>query len=566
MRSALKATTDGRLPTAAKSHATADAPNARERLYAFLIALVAVAILQIPYALGYLFARDGSVFTGLLMNPEDANSYFAKMEQGYQGAWLYAIPFTPEDHAPAFIGGFYLALGQLARAVGLSVEMMWHLARIGADAILFLATYAFIASFTRDPRARGTAYLLALFGSGLGWLLFILNQPYWLDAFPVDFKMPEAHLFFSALTFPHVALGTALILASLACARRVITGDPRAIAFSIVAGVANLALAIVYPFLIYLVALAVGIFWLVSALRARKILARAALAGAPMFIIPAPLLLYYARTLADNPVMRAWDAQAITPSPPLPHYLIAFGVFIVLSALTLKSARPEFDLLWAWILAAGLLVYAPLNPQRRFVEGVHVPLAMLTTVALYEIILPALARTRAFARLAALPRYSARGLERLLVFGFLVMMSLSNLYVLASTMFTAAIQQPYPLFRARAEIAAFDWLLRARVSSTPVILGAYETGNYIAARVGNRVVLGHWAETVEWDRKFEQVEQFFRGETDEAARRALIARYRVAYVFYGPRERELGAFDPARADYLEPAYSNAQVTIYRVKR
>jgi hypothetical protein len=42
----------------------------------------------------------------------------------------------------------------------------------------------------------------------------LLGQPYWLDTFPVDFRMPEAHLFFTAMTFPHVAVGSLLLLLS----------------------------------------------------------------------------------------------------------------------------------------------------------------------------------------------------------------------------------------------------------------------------------------------------------------------------------------------------------------
>ena len=220
----------------------------REWLVALAIAFVALALAQIPYALGYAFARPGFQFTGILMNPEDAQSYFAKMLQGFDGAWLYTIPFMTEDHAPAFLGGFYLLLGRLARVLGLSLETMWHAARVVCDLGLFLATFDFIARFTRDPstalrtRALWTAYLLALFGSGLGWILFLLNQPYWLDWFPVDFKMPEAHLFFTALTFPHSAFGTTMLLVSLGAVERALTRASWRAALT--ASIANLALAI----------------------------------------------------------------------------------------------------------------------------------------------------------------------------------------------------------------------------------------------------------------------------------------------------------------------------------
>ena len=48
----------------------------------------------------------GLSFTGILMNPEDSQTYFAKMLQGYNGRFLYTIPFTPEPHDPAFVGVF----------------------------------------------------------------------------------------------------------------------------------------------------------------------------------------------------------------------------------------------------------------------------------------------------------------------------------------------------------------------------------------------------------------------------------------------------------------------------
>jgi hypothetical protein len=66
------------------------------------------------------------------------------------------------------VGVFYVWLGQLARVLGLSITAVWHLSRIFADIILFLTTFAFISQFLTDRLQRWTAYLLALFGSGLG--------------------------------------------------------------------------------------------------------------------------------------------------------------------------------------------------------------------------------------------------------------------------------------------------------------------------------------------------------------------------------------------------------------
>jgi hypothetical protein len=531
---------------------------------AIIVALVFIAMTSLPYILGYALARPGLTFTGTVMNPEDSESYFAKMLEGYEGHWLYTIPFTTEAHSPAFVGGFYLGLGHIARVTGLTLDAMWHLARVVAELILCMTCFGFIADQLQDLRERWTAHFLALFGSGLGWVLFLLNQPYWLDAFPVDFKMPEAHLFFAALTFPHVALGTALIMTNLWFTRRIL--EERSIWwYSIAAGVANLLLAIVYPFLIYLTAAVAGLYWLIQRFRVRKVQWRSAVTISVAFLIPLPLLINYAYTLVTNPVFRSWDTQSITLSPPLPHYFIAYGVMLLLAGLLwIDREKGQFVFLAVWVAAVCLLVYSPLNSQRRFVEGVQVPLAILATAGLCRVALPWLEQTRAFRWLAAHPRYSVAGLERLVIVLFLVGMALSNFYILASLSVTMVIQQPDPLFRSRNELEATEWL-NAHTQRNDVVLSDYETGNYVAARAGNAVVVGHWAETVDYEIKKKEVFRFFGATTDEATRRELLARFQVRYVWYGPRERALGAFDPTHADYLEPVFSNSDAEILKVR-
>ena len=60
-------------------------------------ALVVVALSCAPYLYAYFAAPPGRTFGGFLINTQDGNSYLAKMRQGYDGAWLFRLPFTPED-------------------------------------------------------------------------------------------------------------------------------------------------------------------------------------------------------------------------------------------------------------------------------------------------------------------------------------------------------------------------------------------------------------------------------------------------------------------------------------
>lgn len=534
--------------------------TAREWLIAALLAVCLVLLVQLPYLLAVMIPAPGLVFAGVIMNPEDSNSYLAKMEQGYEGEWLYHIPYTVEEHAPAFLGGFYIAWGHLARGLNLSVMQMWHLARIVCAMMLCLVTYGFICHFVADARTRWLAYAIALLTAGAGWLLFVAGQREWLGEMPTDFKMPEAHLFFALMTFPHFAAGAALIQLSFWLNIR--SFETERWGFALASGITNLALGIVYPFLIYLIATVTLLYLVYLWLSSRQIPIRQGLHGTLALAVAAPLYLYYAGVLQTNAVMQAWDAQSITPSPHPLHYMVAYGALLALAAPTIR--RKDLAFLWVWVIAVGLLVYAPLNPQRRFVEGVQVPLSVLAAVGVMTFYLPRLRGAALFQKLAARPNYSVQGLERLVLIGLVALLSISNVYILASTSATAAAEQPDPLFRTQAEVDAVDWMGN-HVPPPAIVLSTYETGNFIPTRTPLKSVVGHWSETINFKSKYDNVRAFFGTSRDDAWRAQFLTAQGADYIFYGPRERLWGEYDPARNSHLTRIYQNDQVTLYQVK-
>lgn len=527
------------------------------------LTLLLLFLSWLPYYLAQTMARPGTFFSGSLMNPEDSQSYFAKIVQGYDGQWLYTIPFTPEAHEPAFVGGFYLLLGHLARWFHLSPMVMWHVARLATIPFLTGAVYWFIGRFVSGREQQTITFILALTGSGLGWLLFLVGQSYWLDTFPVDFKMAEAHLFFTMLTFPHVIFGTALLILAIGK-----VGDsqptPAGIVFQ---SLLNLAIAIVYPFLIYLVLLIAALQFVArrpTPFIARQMVRQAILTALP-FAFVAPLLAYYGWVLAHNPIFAAWDGQAATLSPPWPHYLVAYGPMLLLALLFL-ARRPQpagYQLLWLWLLAVSLLVYAPLNPQRRFVQGLQLPLSILTVASLSQIVLPRLAQSRPFRWLAARPGYSPAGLQRFLLFQILLFMALSNFYVITSIFITATIQQPDLLFRPEDEQIAVEWL-RHNTGREQIILAAYQSGNYIAAQTSNPVFIGHWAETMAFEQKQQEITQFFSTQMDDNWQKTFLNHYQIAYIWYGPREQQIGSLNLSNLPNPTPVFQNGAIKIYAI--
>jgi hypothetical protein len=542
----------------------------KDWLIAGIFTLLTITLLQLPYIAGYATTPPDKVYTGLIMNPEDSQTYFAKMRQGFEGEWLYTISFTPEPHEPALVGVFYVGLGHVARIFGGTITNIWHVSRVIAGIFLFLTTFWYITQYTQNRRTVWVAFLLAIFGSGLGWLLFVVGQPYWLNAFPVDFKMPEAHLFFMAMTFPHVAAGTALTLIVFRQLQQIIDNlvslSPRPLVLlSFTAGILNLTIALIYPFLIYLIVAVTGIYFLLTVLKTGiqslvsnlKLLIPLAIP----FLIPAPLILYYAITLNQNPIFAAWNTQAGLPSPPIPHYLIAFGLFLLFAGIGWRQNK-QHTFLWVWVFMAAILVYVPVEAQRRFVQGVQVPLSILAAIGLVNVGMPAFfnskASTNPLQRILKSPRYTQPKLENFLLTLFLLFMSLSNIYLLASVTITAAVQQPPQFFRSQAENAGISWLTQ-HTQHTDVVLGTYQAGNYIAAHAGNQVIVGHWAETLNFEQKEKDANQFFDPNTSDQWRREFVEGMDVAYVW-----TENGELDGVA--WLMPAFNQHNITIYTVSK
>jgi hypothetical protein len=538
-----------------------------EWAWALAVGVVAVALAGLPYLLGHILAPPDAVFSGVVMNFEDSHGYLAKMRQGAVGSFLYQVPFTPEDHAGAFMGGFYLALGWVAGSLRSPIEWVWHASRALFGLLLLLVGYRFIAAFLEEVVERRVAYLMMAFGSGLGWV-FLLAGRFSLWGFDlIDFKMPEAHVFFTLATFPHFALGATLILASLLWALAYYrTGRIR---HAILAGVMCLLMGVVHPYNILVVGLTLALYLGRLWIRRGRPPLREVLGTVAMVAIAAPSYIYMIYVFNTNPVFASWAEQAGSPSPHVLHYLIAYGPLLLLvivgAPLLVRRGGNERWLPAIWMVATALLLYSPLKSQRRVVEGLQVPLSILASAGLCAGILPWVRRSRPFQAIAhsGLPNYSEENLGRFIIALVLLFMVPSNLYILGSLSVTA-LQSPYPFFHEAGEEEAMEWL-RAQTEPSQTVLAAYETGSYIPARAGNRVFVGYWAETKDYPRKMEMALRFFAGDTGDAWRRELLDEYGVAYIFHGPRERELGKYDPASSGYLAPIFVNGVVTIYEVK-
>jgi hypothetical protein len=535
-----------------------------EWLYASCLALLVLVITGVPYLVGWATSGPSRVFEGFVFDVQDIHSHLAKMQQGYRGEWQYRILFTPEPHPGAYVNTFYIGLGHLARLLGLNLVATYHLARLFFGFFLLIVSYVFAAFFLDKAADRRLAYFLICFSSGLGWLALLVCGSFVTgDITPVDFWFIEMYTFFCVMVFPHTCLALALLLMTFGLIVYHIEGA----GWSVVAGAALCAVLVclIHPYTLLVIDLVVAAYWLVAVLR-RRITFGSRLPGLLVLgLVPLPLAFYQYTAISSNPVFAAWQVQSTTFSPPSWHYVLGYGVLLALAIpggwWALKQ-EARWPLLPLWLLIVTPLLYAPVvfNLQRRMIEGAHVPLCILATVGMTFYVLPAVGRSR-LARFLAAHGYPAARLK-LLVRNLLVALTLpSTLFLILSASLAAAAGQP-DLVHSASEIAGVDWLA---VHTTPedTILALYDLGGFIPGRIGRRVFIGHWAETLDVENKQAAAARFF-GNANDAEHRALLDRYDITYVFFGPRERSPGGFEPGLADYLSLEYRHQDVDIYRV--
>ena len=529
-------------------------------------ALLTGALSSIPYAVGYLNQSPDTVFIGAAYDWEDYYSHLAKMQQGAQGVWQYRILFTPEDHPGAYINVFYVALGHLAGALGLPSSLVYHLARLLCAKVLLLVVYKFVTLFVSDRGTRRVAYLLACFSSGLGWLVLLITRSYTLRGItPVDFWFIEMYTFFTVLTFPHTCLALSAHLLALTWMVRLL-GGKRGWRTWLAAAGATLTLVIIHPYGLLSLDASLILYWLYRWIHDRGTAMRCLPWLVGFVLVPLPLVIYSYRAISSNPVFREWQAQSYTLSPRPVHYLLGYGLVLALAVWGgVQILREQSDpaiVLALWPVSIAPLLYLPLifHLQRRMIEGAHVPLSIMAAIGLNRGLLPATRRLRLTGWLArwGYPRHRFR---RLLGRFILAFTTPSTWYLLVSLSLAAASGYG-PLYHSRSEVEAVLWL-GEHTQPQETVLSSYEIGGYIPARIGHRVFWGHWAESIRLSQKRTEAQAFYSASA-EFDRLKFLDRYGIAYVFYGPRERGMGGFDPAAASYLEPTFQHGDVVVYEV--
>ncbi|UCC65520.1 MAG: hypothetical protein JSV36_10930, partial [Anaerolineae bacterium] len=465
-------------------------------------AAAVVLAAALPYLIAWWTTPDGLFYTGFLTNPEDGHSYLAKMLQGYRGQWLSHLPYTADLHQGEFLFTWYLALGHVARWMGLPPILVFHGARVVNGFILLMALYAAVAHVMSDLSQRRIAFTLITLGSGFGWLAVLLR------GMTIDLWVPEGYVFYSLFVNPHFPLAITLMLFILLCSvtpwglRRV--RDQRHWTWRLL-GVAlsAAALGLVLPLGLFIVGAALGCYSAILWIQRRHPPWREIISGGAIAVAGGPFVANAYLASTRNPAFAAWSALNQTSSPPPWDYALGYGLILLLALgglyTALRRRRDSDWLIVAWTMSTAVLLYLPFSLQRRLVMGWIVPLGLLATMGWTRLSarVSGGVATRALARGQILGQASHRQYLRTPLIGALV--GITHLFVLVIALVGALTRHPV-LYLGADERAGLVWLAENAAPDALVLAGP-ETSLYIPAWSGQRVWYGHRFETVDAGRR-----------------------------------------------------------------
>ncbi|MCC7207044.1 MAG: hypothetical protein IT323_07060 [Anaerolineae bacterium] len=484
-----------------------------------------VALTLLPYAWAFSgSAPAGTRFMGILYNPLDGASYFAKMRQGQAGEWLFHLAYTPEPHDGAFLQVFYLALGQVARLLDISTPVMFHIARVVTSFMMFIAIYHLGSTIWSRIRPRRLFFGMLAVGSGLGWLLMIFTRDF--KNLSTDLLIPESIPLYATFVNPHFPLSIALIalLAAtfVAVLRPGFTAFPSLANGGLAVALVSVALALVQPQGWAPFGATLCVYIAILTVRSRQI-PRRELFWALVMILPAlPVLVYDLAVINSNWAMRIWNEQNQTPSPTVDKYLFGFGLLLVVAIPGIWRGLRRFErdgdrLMVVWLVVNALLLYAPFNLQRRLTIGLIIPIVYFGVRALEDYW---------FQRIR--PRW--RDAALLTFFVFIVPSNALNYVVPLAGITNVAWGLEGKLLLPSGYAQAIDWL-QSNGEAGEVVLAMPAPSLWIPAYTDLRVVYGHPYETLHAEARVNAVTDWYRGLGDC---RGLIETEHVRYVLARP--------------------------------
>jgi hypothetical protein len=494
--------------------------------------ILAIAIVCLNLSLlvyGYLSAGPDHVFGGINYSPLDGNTYLAKMQQGYDGAWRFTLPYECETGEGAYVYLYYLFLGHVSGWLGLTCLFVYHFSRLVNGIIFILVLAVFISKVIPDQTWARRALWLSGLGSGMGWLALPFN------VVTADMWLAEAYPFLSILANPHFPLGMAIALGIFV----LVISQENWRNTLLVSGLC-LLLSVVQQFLLVIVLILLfvitGYRIILKKDRRIKFLVLGVIGGLPY-------LVYQFWALTSDPILSQWTVQNLTPAPVIWNLILSLSPVIIVAAFAIiqyqRLVSDHKFMVVIWFLVSLILAYLPFALQRRFLVGIYIVSSLLAVLVILVI--------------SKNPSTQSR------IYRIILCLSLPGAAIILLVMASGIISRAPSLYLTKSENNALNWLANNSPKGS-LVIASPELGNFIPARSGNCVIYGHEFESINSEERSSALISFYSGEDNTLLMDQIPDNVNIIYLLYGPRERKLGS--PDLLQDLPVAYSSDDVIVY----
>lgn len=510
----------------------------------------------------------------------DFNFYLSRIRQGMEGRWTVTEKYYNKPHKSSLFQIGYLYLGKIGGIFRLGPNAIYHISRviIGFSFLLLIAFYA-----TKFFNSWWQIIAFLLVGTSGSWPILVNTGTTWRFATYMGWWSVIDSL--QRITFiPHILVGQMFILYFI---MHFFSSKTSQKVHWMINGLLGWVAGIIFPptlITVYVTIFILTFLELVFVHTKKGLMLMTivkwfkdeVLPRIFFIILSIPSLFYLRFGSKELP----WSSLAlfdIQHRIPLPYgeYARALGSLLpigIISALLVLMARRKKFFPWvAWIIAVFVLFVifekVPEQSPLRFTESaIHIPLGFLATYLFYIL----WTGTNQLRRLSKLAIRGVLGivvtaiiLMGLGVMGSMILWLSDQAYAKGKGSWKVPIgaQLVYPLDDFMKAIYYFA----ENTKKEETVLSYVTAGNYIPAYAGNYVYIGH-ANTPDEDVKEKMAAYFYSGrmKPDEASE--FLRKENIAYIFWGPQEKELGTMTDfgSNYDFLKTFYSNPSVTIYKV--
>lgn len=525
----------------------------RQKLVATIVAMAILT--SLPTIVGYLTAGPNRVFVPrIAVSEADTGAYYSNIEQVRQSRLLVSNQFTSESQQPSLFHPLWILLGWLARWLHVSTPIIFWLARLAGLTAFIIILDRLISRLEPLARSRWLALWLVLTASGLGWVLPAHSVQQLVDRTPIDLWVSEANTF---LTLTHSSL---FILSQLMIGfvlwQAWLTSTSAINRWWRWTGPILLLVGLVHPYDLVLL-FAITVIWLAWT----AWIERPAMAELKQHILrwvfawwwAIPVVLYYFLVVLKQPAMLGWLRQNVDITGPWWSTAVGFGLLLPLAAsgFILWRRQRWAQFLAFWFVVTLALVYFPgVSVQRRFFNGVGLPLSMLAAVSV----------------VTWLRRFVSGNFRQPVALALVVLLAWSNLENLSGGLTKVLrVSTPVPMVMlSRGQYEAMRWI-RDHSTFDDVTWSNYWNGNTLAGLMARTVALGHGNQTIHTVDRLKDWFIFTLSTTPSTERLTMVERLRVHWLLWNPRYDGLGGYHPNSDPMWRQVFAGGGTEVYELQ-